>query len=148
MARARKRRVTAQDMRLQNASRRGTRELYREKFSTGERERKIFELTRRQEDLRRLIWGFRKANGWKDNRTRYSVPEGYWGRTLNSYLKIGVTGRDLKIINFLSSPEAIHAIRQRGRMRQAASVLGKRELKRLQKEMNAALRWVFAKSHT
>jgi len=96
--------------------------------------------------LRRMIWNFRSAHGWKFRKDGTIAPKGYFGSVLRSYQKLKVNQEQFEVVRFLSSRLAIDAIRQRGRMRQKPGEINKREIKKLQDEMNALLRWIFHKS--
>jgi len=92
-----------------------------------------------------LIWDFREKHGWKYAKGEYKIPPGYFRSTVRQYGDRKVSRDVYDAIRFLSSQEAIEAIRQRGRMRQPKKPLDRRRAKKISSEMNAALRWALGR---
>ena len=115
----------------------------REAYSKGSRAEKISRAAKNYNSIRQLVWKFREANGWKYRNEKHIVPKNYYNGTLGRLVKIRVSQRDQRIIDFLSSEKAIEAVRQRGRMRQKPTGISGREITRLKKEMQAILKSIF-----
>jgi len=95
--------------------------------------------------LGKLIWAFREAHGWEYTNGKHVVPRRYFSHTVPKYSKNRVSKDNFSAIRFVSTPKAIDAIRQRGRLRQPQTILDKKTVSKLSKEMNSALRWILTK---
>ncbi len=118
----------------------------RSTFFAGTQSEKINDVIRNCSYLSNLVWKFRKVNGWKNVGGNHVVPKNYYSTILNRNLKLRVSQRNLRIIDFLSSEKVIDAIRQRGRMRRKPEPVSKREVNKLRKEMSAILRQIFTRT--
>ncbi|MBN2517547.1 MAG: hypothetical protein JXB14_01755 [Candidatus Altiarchaeota archaeon] len=104
---------------------------------------RLVAVARSHEALSGLVWDFRQKHGWDYRNGGHVVPPTYFNSTVSEYKKNTVDREVFNAIRFLSTPQAIEAIRQRGRMRQPKKTLDKKSKEKLSKEMDAVLRWVF-----
>lgn len=95
------------------------------------------------EVFRQAVWGFRQEHGWKsDGDGGPKPPDDYFTKTIEEYGRLDVEPGLSEAVSFMSTPAAIHAIRDRGRMRQPPYPISPDGTDKLCREMNAVLKWI------